>query len=144
MIRKYLLICLVGLSLVGSNSYAVFARQTADKDLEKIKADVQKTGTGAKNAKVVVNLKNGIKLKGYLSQILDDSFDITDPKTGQPTTIPYRDVAKVKRQGWSTGAKVALGIGIGAAVVTLAVLGAFKREGLGSFCPLGCSSMLRP
>ena len=140
MIRKYLLICLVGLLLVGSNSYAVFARQTADKDLEKMKADVRKTGMGP-DAKVVVTLKNGIKLKGNISQILDDSFDVTDPKTGQPNTIPYRDVAKVKKQGWSTGAKIALGAAIGAGIVIVVVAGGLK-SGLGSFCPLGCSSML--
>jgi len=68
-------------------------------------------------------MKDGTKLKGYISQTLEDSFDLTNAKTKQPTTVLYRDVAQVKKQGLSTGAKIALGIGIGA-LATAVVIGA--------------------
>jgi hypothetical protein len=143
MIRKYISLAVVSLMLCGVNSQAAFARSSwTDDQVDKVKIEVRKRGTGPES-KVVVQMKNGTKLKGYISQALDDSFDLTDAKTKQPTTIPYRDVAKVKRQGWSSGAKIGLGIAIGAAVVTAVVLGAVAKKGLSGFCPLGCNSMLR-
>lgn len=143
MIGKYLSFAVIGLMLFGFNTQTTFARSTVDSELERVKIEVRKRGTGPES-KVTVKLKDGMKLRGYISQILDDSFDLTDPKSKQPTTIPYRDVAKVKRQGWSSGAKMALGIGIGTAVVIAVVAGAVAKKGLSGFCPLGCSTMLRP
>ncbi len=124
-----------GFLLVGlvSNLWAV-APVRGD-TIEKIRSNVTKR-TGEK---VVVTMKGGPKVKGIISNVLDDSFDLLDAKTRQPTTIPYRDVEKVKKQGWSTGAKVALGVAIGAGVVTAVVLGALSKDPFGgSFCPLGC------
>ncbi len=138
MFRKYFVLTLVGLMLYGVHPQTTLGRTRTDNELEKVKTEVRKRGTGPES-KVVVTLKDGRKVQGYISQILDDSFDLTDPKTKQPNTIPYRDVAKVKRQGWSNGAKVALGIGIGAAVVTAVVLGAVAKKGLSGFCPFGCT-----
>lgn len=143
MIRKYILFTITGLVLCGLNSQSIFAQQKADNDLNKVKTAVRKIGTG-QEAKATVVLKNGITLKGHISQILEDSFDLIDPKSKQPTTVPFREVAKVKKQGWSKGAKFALGVGIGAAVVIAVVAGGIGSSGLGGICPLGCSSMLRP
>lgn len=106
--------------------------QTNDAAAEKVKRDVQLRGPGSK---VVVTMKNGMKLQGSISQILDDSFDLKDASTGQPTTVPYTDVVKVKKPGFSK-TKLAL-IGVGAGVVVLAVI-VNAKPGRGSFCPLGC------
>lgn len=73
----------------------------------------------------------------YISQAIENSFDLTDAETKEITTIPYRDVAQVKRQGVSRGAKIAIGVGIAAAVTGL-VLTLPVKKALGSFCPLGC------
>jgi hypothetical protein len=127
---KFLTGCLLA-ALVANAWAVVHARGDT---LEKIKSDVTKR-TGEK---VVVSIKNGPKMKGVVSNVLDESFDLLDVKTRQAATIPYRDVEKVKKQGWSTGAKVALGVAIGATVVTAVVLGALANDPLGSFCPLGC------
>ena len=103
---------------------------------EKVKAEVAKRSA----EKVVVTMKSGSKVKGIVSNILADSFDLVDEKTRQATTIPYREVEKVKKQGWSTGAKVALGVAIGAGVVTAIVLGGLANNSLiGPICPLGCN-----
>lgn len=68
---------------------------------------------------------------GYISQILDDSFDLTDSKTKQPTTIAYRDVTQGKKPGWSTGAKIALGVVIGVAAAATVLGIAIRNADLG-------------
>jgi hypothetical protein len=99
---------------------AVAKTVQGDSRVEKVKADVARRGTGEK-ARVTVKLQDGSKLKGYISQAEDDSFTLTDSKTGQNRTLAYRDVAQVKKQGGlSVGAK--LGIGLGIAVGALALV----------------------
>jgi small nuclear ribonucleoprotein (snRNP)-like protein len=49
-----------------------------------------------KEAKVQVKLKDGTKLKGFISEITDDYFVVTNEKDGQSTAIPYPQVKQVK------------------------------------------------
>ncbi len=92
---------------------------------EKIKAEVQKRGTGEKS-KVKVTLENGTQVKGYISKIDDSSYDVNTNKAGQPTTIAYTDILKVQGPGLSRGAKIGIGVVVGAAVV--ATVGAIIYE----------------
>jgi|SRR5688572_9726770 len=87
----------------------------------RVKAQVNKLGPGAK---VTVTLKDGKKLAGSISQILDDSFDVTPENQTQASIISYRDVSNVKRRGWSNAAKIGVGIGagVGLALVALAAM----------------------
>lgn len=135
MIRKFLSLAFIGLMLYGVNPQTVSAQSRSDNEIEKIKTKVRKRGTVEKS-KTVVMLKDGTKIEGYITQILDDSFDLTDVKTKQPTTVPYRDVAKIKRQGMSKGAKRAIGIGVVAGIVALVLT--LPRKSSGGFCPLSC------
>jgi anaerobic C4-dicarboxylate transporter len=121
MFKKCLSLVLVGLMLYGANLQIISAQTNTDNVVEKVKTDVFRRGTGEKS-KVVVKMKDGTKMKGYISQTGEDSFDLTDSKTKQTTAVAYGDVAQVKKQGLSKGAKIALGIGI-AAAVTVVVLG---------------------
>ena len=130
--KKCLAYCLFVLAICAAASHSVDA-QTNDRVAETVKKDVQKRGTGKK---VVVTLENGSRLKGHISQILDNSFDLKDAATGQPTTILYADVAKVKKPGFSK-TKLTL-IGVGAAVVVLAVFVKANSGISGNICPLGC------
>jgi len=139
MIRKCLAFALVGLVFYGVNLQIISAQSETNNALEKIKTDVYRRGTGEKS-KVVVEMKNGTKLKGYISQTLEDSFDLKNAKTKQFTTVLYSDVAQVKRQGLSKGAKIAIGVGIAAAIVTAVVIGIAAKNPLGGFCPLGCGT----
>lgn len=111
MLQRYLSIVLVGLLAFGANTSFVFAQ--TDNNTEKVKAEVLKRGVNQKK-RVRVKMLNGSKIKGYISQIGDDSFSLSNSKTNQPTVIAYRDVEKIESGGLSGGARV--GIIVGAAV----------------------------
>jgi hypothetical protein len=129
--KKCLNFCLVILVLFTAASYSVSA-QTNDAAADKAKREVQRRGQGSK---VVVTTKDGTKFKGRISQILDDSFDVSDASTG-PNTIPYRDVAKIRKPGLSK-TQIAL-IAVGASVVVLALIVTANNDFSGDICPLGC------
>lgn len=88
----------------------------------KVKAGISKLGVG-QDARIEVKLQDKTRLAGYISEVKDDSFVITEAKTGAATSVAYGDVSNVKGHNLSTGAKVGIGVGIGIAIVviTLAV-----------------------
>jgi len=90
---------------------------------EKVKMAIQQRGTGEKS-KVKVRLRDKAELKGYISQIDDISFQLTDKKSGKVTTIAYDSVEKVGGPGMagSTKAVIFVGIGVAAAAIILGVL----------------------
>jgi len=77
----------------------------------KVKVAVQKRGVG-EGSRVKVTLRDKTEVKGYISQIDADSFQVTDKKSGKVTTLAYQEVARVRRQGMSTAAKIAIGAGV--------------------------------
>ncbi len=81
----------------------------------KIKAQIQKRGTGEK-ATVKITLRDRTEVKGYISQIDADSFQLTDKKTGKASTLTYDAVDRVRGGGLSRGTKIAIWVGVGAAV----------------------------
>ncbi|HEX6625041.1 MAG TPA: hypothetical protein VF064_15125 [Pyrinomonadaceae bacterium] len=92
----------------------------SEQQAAKVKADVTRRGTG-KKARVVVRLQDGSKLKGYVSQAGNDSFTLTDSRSGQTRTLSYGDVARVNKPGGlPLGAKI--GIGMGALMGVLALV----------------------
>jgi len=114
-------------------------RAQSDSDLERnrverIKTNIYRLENSGKT-KIVVRLKSGAKLKGYLTKINEDAFDITNYKTNQTLPVAYRDVAQVKQQGFSKAAKFAIGIGVVALIVVLVVT---LPRGDSPICPLGC------
>jgi hypothetical protein len=86
----------------------------------KIKAQVQKRGAGEKS-KVRVTLANAIKVRGYISRIDESSFDVSAGNSARPTSISYTDVQKIQGPGLSTGAKIAIGVVVGVAVVATVI-----------------------
>ena len=92
----------------------VFASNNADKEVrfaEKAKSEIAKLGTGP-DARVEVKLRDKTKLKGHLSEVGDQSFAVVDDKTGVATTVTYPQVKQVRGNNLSTGAKIAIGVGI--------------------------------
>jgi len=82
------------------------------------KTNIAKLGSGT-DAKVQVKLKDGTKLKGYVSQINENSFVVMNEKTGIPTEVPYPNAKQVKGNNLSTGVIIAIGIGIAVAIILL-------------------------
>jgi hypothetical protein len=75
---------------------------------------------------VSVRLKNGTKVKGHFIQVAGDVLRVR-PKTRIPIAIrnvDFDDIESIDRQaeGLSPGAKVLVGIGIGAAAIVGGVL----------------------
>ena len=129
MIRTFSIFFLAAVLLI--NVKFAFSQTDAVAGDRRVRSQVQKLGTGAK---VTVKMKDGTKLRGSVSQILDDSFDVTLGKAAQSSIISYRDVESVKRRGWTNSAKILTGvlIGGGAIVVVVAVL-ASKSRSIGFF-----------
>ena len=132
MFKKILAVIFISFFIFAGNLKVIPAQTiTADNSperikLERLKTKVYRFGRGEK-AKVVVNLKDGKRLKGYITQTIEDSFDIANSKTKEITTIPYRDVAQVKKQGLSKGAKIAVGVGLAAAITVLVITHSGKK-----------------
>lgn len=86
----------------------------------KVKLAVQERGAG-KHSQIKVTLRDKTEVKGYISQIGPDSFQLTNNKTRKATWIEYRDVEKVRKPGLSTGAKIAIAAGVAGVVVLVSI-----------------------
>jgi hypothetical protein len=119
MFRKLLSLSLIALltNLAGmSPAYASSKEEKQALFAEKVKASVLKLGSG-EAVRVKVKLRDKTKLEGYVSGAGEEAFTVTNPKTGIATTVAYPQVKSVQGHNLSTGAKVAIGVGIAAAVI---------------------------
>ncbi len=119
--KKFLSLLLAGLliqllSVQSASAHPMVDKQT--KLAEKVKEGVSKLGVG-QDARVELRLRDKTKLAGYISEVKEDSFVVSDAKTGDATSISYSNVTQVKGHNLSTGAKIAIGIGIGAGIVLI-------------------------
>lgn len=98
--RRMLSIILTGLLLTVAAVVPVGAKEVGDPTAaaEKARATVRKIGVGEKS-RVEVKLRDNTKLKGYVSAADEDSFDVTDTKTGVTRTVAYAEAAQVKKPG---------------------------------------------
>jgi hypothetical protein len=121
MLKKYLSLALA--VILAHIFLAAPARaQGSNQTVEKIKIKVAKLGVGEK-AKATVHMKDGTKIKGYITQAGDADFVIRDRKTNEPHTVAYQDVAKVDNNKGHSMRNLGIGIAIGAGA-TLAILAA--------------------
>lgn len=127
-IVAYLLVFVMGFPLsVWSQSQATNPIEVQEKKLledkpaAKAKGEVQKRGAGERS-RVRVTLRNTSEVKGYISQIEAGTFQVTDKKRGQVSTVAYQDVTRIRGGGMSPGAKIAIAAGIGVAVIVVFVV----------------------
>jgi hypothetical protein len=85
---------------------------------QKVKTELAKLGTGP-NARVELKLRDKTKLKGYISEVGDQSFVVVDDKTGSAETVTYPQVKQVKGNNLATGWKICIGVGIFIGVLLL-------------------------
>jgi hypothetical protein len=122
---RFMCCCLVvGLTVSALSQSAVLP----DDHAAKVRLAVQRLGTG-EHSKVKVTLRDKAGVKGYISQIGSESFQVTHIKSGRVTTIAYQEVQEVRRLGLSTAAKIGIAAGVGVGVVVAATLGALAASG---------------
>jgi type II secretory pathway pseudopilin PulG len=121
MTRKILSLALVALliNLAGApHAYAGAKEEKQARLVAKVKANIHRLGTG-EASRVKVVLRDKTKVEGYVSAAGDETFTVTDPKTGAATAVAYPQVRGVQGNNLSTGAKIAIGVGAAAAIVLL-------------------------
>ena len=119
MFRKLVTVLLIALmiNLMGVRlAYADSREEKQTRFAEKIKASVLKLGTG-ESTRVKVKLRDQTKLDGYISEAGAETFSVTNQKTGVVTTVAYPQVKSVQGNNLSTGAKIAIGVGIAAGII---------------------------
>lgn len=119
MFKKFLSLALVVLVLCGIWVRPVNAnpgQDTEARQIEKVRENIQKLGTGPE-ARVEVRLKDNRKLKGYIREAAENSFVVVEEKTGAAYTINYSQVKQLKGSNRLTAAKVGLTIAKGALIV---------------------------
>ncbi len=111
MLKKMMSALLMFLMMnLATVAFASSKEEKEAKFAEKVKSEISKLGVG-NDAKVQVKLKNGTKLKGYISEVNNESFVVVDSQ-GNATNVPYPQAKQVKGNNWSTGVKIVIGVGI--------------------------------
>jgi len=101
-------------AIFGFQTTSAKAGKTAEQQAAEARAKVLRMGVGSKS-RVEVKLRDDSQVKGYVSAASDESFTVTDSKTGASRTIAYADVAKVKKSGGGLSTRAKLIIGAAAA-----------------------------
>src|SRR5918912_142316 len=121
MSKRILSLALVASLFCVAGVKPVYADSKAEKEArlaEKVKRDINKLGTGTAT-RIEVKLRDKTTLKGYIGEAGEEGFSVVDAKTGAATKVLYPQVQKVNGNNLSTGAKIAIGLGIVAAVLAI-------------------------
>ena len=129
MLRRTFVIVLSGLFLTSTWCFqSVIAQSRSDSaSADQIRTSVQRIGQG-RDAKVEAKLRDGRKVTGYISAAGEDSFVVTNPKTGSSETVAYVDALHVKKpsggvsRGWIIGGAAAAAAVVVGAIVLKPVL----------------------
>lgn len=95
--------------------------------VERVRTQIARRGTGER-ARLEVRLRDNTRVKGYVSETGQESFTLTDRKTGAQRTIAYTDVARVGDGGGMSSRTQYIilgGAAVAAAVVLYSIRGAF-------------------
>jgi hypothetical protein len=120
MFKRTFTVILSGVLLLAAFGFQSVGAQSAgdSQAVEKIRTKAQKIGVGG-NARVEVKLRDNTQLKGFISDLSQDSFTVVDSKTGSTRTVSYADTSAVKKAG--SGLSTKSWIVLGAAVVGAAI-----------------------
>ncbi len=120
MLRRALAIMVTGILWCSAIGYQPSRAQAQEvtQSAEKARAAVQKLGAGPQR-RVEVKLQDGTRLRGSISAAGEDTFTLTDAKTGAPRTLAYADVARVKEPGGGLSARTWVIIGAAAAAAVI-------------------------
>jgi sRNA-binding regulator protein Hfq len=113
--RRTLTILFLALAIVLTSFGPVARAQSGLNTETKAKAEVVNR-LNKKETRVKVKLRNGSAVKGRITQSGENSFTLTDEKTGSHSDIAYADVLNVEGRGMSKKKKTFIAIGAGAAI----------------------------
>ena len=100
---------------LGVESIYAGTKEGNDVQSEKIRAGIYKLGIG-KEARVEVKLRDKTELQGYISEVSEDSFTVTDLKTEASSVVAYPNVRQVKGHNLTTRTKIIIGVAIAVGV----------------------------
>jgi len=126
-IGSFIVAATIAISTVSSGSAAAVPSDKEIQSIEKVNAAIMQLGASQESL-VNVTLRDKTKVTGYLSDIRDNSFVVTDLKTTKETAVAYPDVAQVKGNNLSTRTKV---------IITAAIIAGVAMIVRGAFCD-GC------
>jgi len=112
--RTLTTVCLAIAIALCSFGPAARAQQQLDQTA-KVKAEVVNR-VNRKEEHVKIRLRNGTEVKGYITQTSDNGFTLSNEKTKTGTDIAYADVQHVEGRGMSKTKKIAIAVGVGAAI----------------------------
>lgn len=121
MFRRFLSVSMAILLMQVAITPLVAANTKAEKEArfsEKVKTNIAKLGTGT-DARVEVKLRDNRKLKGYIQEVNDQQFIVVAEKTGVANVVAYPQVKSVKGNNLSNNAKIAIGLGVAAAILII-------------------------
>jgi sRNA-binding regulator protein Hfq len=108
------------MAYAGQTGMTFAAGNKTAEQMQKIKEGISKRIKEKKN-RVKLKLRNGSEVKGRLDHAGEDSFTVTDEKTGQQLALAYSDVDEVKGRGLSKGMKIGI-ITVAAVTATVAII----------------------
>jgi hypothetical protein len=120
MLKTILSLLLMLLVITAGGSHVAYGDSKAEKQArftESVKLGIAKLGIGER-ARVELKLKDKTKVKGYIREVTEEDCLVVDSKTGVMTRVAYPQIQTVKGNNLSTGAKIAIGLGILAAILT--------------------------
>jgi hypothetical protein len=126
MIKKVLCLALASVllqTLVSTQTATARSRTDREEQIhkaERVKAAILKLGTG-RETRIKVKLLDRRQVEGYVSEIREDSFTISDLKTESPTVVAYPQVGKV--QGHHLRGKTIVWIAMAALFVIAVIVG---------------------
>lgn len=119
--KKILSFSLAALLIQTFFAQQTFAETEEEKFAARVRAEISKLGTGV-NARIKVKLKDGTKIKGYVTEAGENRFTVMNSKTGQAVPVGYAEVSGAKGGNLSKGTIVTIGL-VGIAVLVLVLLG---------------------
>jgi len=133
--RKAFSIIVVGIVLAWTPGLPLRAQTINQlKSTEKMRASVLKLGVG-RTSRVEIKLNDQSKVTGYISEVGQDTFTVTDFQTGSLQKLAYADVAQVRKPGGGLSTRTWLIIG-GAAAAAV-VIGVIAKP---AFCDGGAQT----
>jgi hypothetical protein len=121
LIKRFIILTMVMALLPAGMAFKTAQAQTSrDAELAaKARAKVASIGVG-QNAKVEVKLRDQSRIRGYVSEVQQDSFTVVERETGVSRSVAYADAMELKRSsgGLSTKSWAMIGAAAAGAIVT--------------------------